>query len=437
MWISRRYGWIQVLGALVLGTGGLPRLAAAEGEALPAPVRDALARYAELKTFSVTWTQQFRLSASARAKLGLADAQDSPSSTCYLVWQGGKMYSRRNEGGREWKDAPGTSRNEFAFDGRIIAGGRPGESSAARPNLVISSAEDGDGDAEYFGVDYFQSMGIRLPRGLGELRQSKHLASQVLFLLEHGGQVKTVGTAQIDGRPMTRVEMLVDNSMWSVAQKEDLAALERVLRNTRIYTAAQIQQKLASAKQRKETTPRRLVYVFYLDPAFGYAVRRWQEMTDDGRLRVQSDCTRHKKLPGYEIWLPGMCRTDSYISGNLPGEYFDSPFQTDALEVSEYGTQAVPEKQFSLNYTTPGTDVTDNTLPEAQSGKRGVSYQIPANPEDLDRVVAQARASTLRLAELEKQRYIIKMVLLVVNAVGLVALSAYLVIRHRRRIAKS
>ena len=184
-------------------------------------------------------------------------------------------------------------------------------------------------------------------------------------------------------------------------------------------------------------TPRKLQYVFYLDPQLGYAVRRWQALTEAGQLRSQAECTDHSKIPGHEIWLPRKWRTDNYISGNYPGEIFKVPFHTDLMEVSEFDTKRVPEEQFTLNYTVPGTNVMDNTLPEAKLGKGGVAYKIPANRHDLDRVIEEARALTRAKAESGEWRNTLKVVVAVANGVGLAGLLIYLVVRYRRKAAIS
>jgi hypothetical protein len=128
---------------------------------------------------------------------------------------------------------------------------------------------------------------------------------------------------------------------------------------------------------------------------------------------------------------------DYYIDPNSPGEVFDKPFRTFVMDVSEYSTTRVLDAQFKLNYTTPGTEVTDSTLPEAKLGKGPVSYTVPANLDDLDRVIDEARARTQSSADETRRNVRFKIVLLVVNGVGLAGLLVYLVRRYRRQVTKS
>jgi hypothetical protein len=432
MRMVRRYGWILIIITWGLGMGSSRRLAAQE-VSLPQPVKDALARYVELKTLSVRWSQQFQASKSAHGKLDpgklkffLIPRED------YMIWQDGKIYSQVNIGGREWKDAPNSDRRESAFDGKVMYHGTPSQvaddGKSRSPGLVKSVVANKDPNANYFSNDYFEAIGIRLPQG-AELLQVKHLVSQLLFLLEHGGQLKAVGPAQIDNRSVTRVAVLADNPRWPLVQKVDLAAFERELRGGP-NTEAQIQKMLAAERRAKEVEPRKLEYVFYLDPKFGYAVSRWQELTESGRLQLQSDCTNHEKLPGHEIWLARTCRIDYYTFVDVPGEFFDPPLLSMVVEVSDFGTKPVPDEQFTLTYTVPGTHITDDTL-----GKGPVSYTVPANPQDLDRAITAAQSRQQANAQERKREVSWKIVLLAVNTVVLVGLLVFLVIRYRRRKA--
>lgn len=77
----------------------------------------------------------------------------------------------------------------------------------------------------------------------------------------------------------------------------------------------------------------------------------------------------------------------------------------------------------------------DNTLPEAKLGKGGVGYTVPANPQDLDRVIAEARKAFHAQREGRRRHNNWKIVLLVGNMVVLVGALVILVIRYRRRKA--
>ena len=423
--------WVLIVVAWGLGSSGAPAMGAQE-VVLPEPIRKALARFEELKTLSITWNQHTRVGAQTR---GLKYVYD-------LEWQAGKMHVLREDGGRK-KDNPKAERNEFAFDGQMIEVARPDASTAGlleSPVLIINPAEDEQPESDYFGANDFDRSGIRFPHGAGELLRVRHLVSQILFLLEHGGRLEAVGRTQIDGRPMTRIDVLAENPDWPQCQKADFVKFEDTLRSFGSLSEQEIKGKVALYKRQIEATPRELKYVYYLDPELAYAVRRFQELSKGGQLRVQSDCTEHQELPGHEIWLARNCLTNYYVSESpIPGTVFDSPVQTLVREVSEFGTKPISDEQFTLRsrYTTAGTFITDNRLPENKKNKGSVTYRLPANSADLDRVIEEARGLSATIAGKQNARSVFKIVLLTANIVAPFALLLYFMIRLRRKVIRS
>jgi glycosyltransferase involved in cell wall biosynthesis len=116
------------------------------------------------------------------------------------------------------------------------------------------------------------------------------------------------------------------------------------------------------------------------------------------------------------------------------GKVAESPVLTLVQEVSELGTNAVSDEQFTLRsrYTTPGTLIIDNRLPENRVKRSSLTYKLPANPADLDRVIAEARRPSERSSV-----NVVKIALLTINVVAPVGLLIYFWIRHRRKVASS
>jgi hypothetical protein len=434
----------QTFVAIICGLGidGATRLAAQE-VVLPQPVKDALTRYANLNTFSVTWTQESQPGDVARARL------DAPTlklwsrfEECHLVWQDGKLFKRRKElpPGRKGGDALGIY--EFAFDGRILASGRRhlAKSSDAKKSsravLRKDLAANSESDEDSLGIVELESFGIYLSGNAKELLKATHLKSQILFMLERGGILKAVGVEPIGENRLMRVAITMENPAWRKIQGLDIAEFERELRAEKKlgnHAEEDIKREVAVMKMAKEGTSRNLEYVYYLDSELGYAVRCWQQLTEDGRLRVQANCTDHQKLPGHELWLSRNCRIDYYtFDGNDPDEVFKTPFVTDVMEVSEFGTKPVLDEQFTLNYTKPGTKVADATFPHFQ-GDKAINYLIPANPQDLDRVIKEAQEKTRRRTRTDWGMNLA----IIGNALVVAGIIAYLFIRHRRKVAKS
>ncbi len=442
MRLVMRHSCFLALVVCGLGIGSSKRLAAQE-MVLPQSIKDSLGLYAELKTLSIKWTQEVQPRSLAHAMVDKSDLELwTHPQACYLAWQGGKMFKQRYDGTRQWKDAPNTSRQEIAFDGRILASGRPylsfGKKKSETPLYSITLASDMDPDAEYFGVECFEHLGLHLPRGVGELLQAKHLTSEVLFMLEQHGRLKTVSAAQVDGRPLVRIVIIIENPDWRALQAADPVAFEREFRKLGERSEEEIQKEVNRVRRAKELTPRHLKHVFYLDPEFGYAVRRWEEFTEDGRLRIQTNCTKHQKLPKSEIWLPCSCRTNKYIfEGKYPGEIFKTPFLTHLMEVVEFDTKPVLDELFTMKPAVPGTRVTDRGYPESKLGSLPVSYTVPAKPEDLDRVIADARTFTRVNAEREQGKTRRRIIFFGGTAVILVGLLICIYIRNRRKASKS
>lgn len=408
-----------------LGMVGRPCLAD-ENVALPEPIRTSLSRYADLTTLSMKWTQQYHPSNLARGRLAESKIQYlSLPRDQYMVWQNGYLYNRT---------IVGEHTNEFAFDGRIVAGGSFGTVRGNDRTLRKDLATDLDPNANYFAVEDLQYLGIRLPDGVAQVVERKPLQSFVLYLLEHGARIKSVDSVELDNRSMQRISLLVENPRWRMLQNLDLAKLEAELHMS-AETEKWIQEHLAAVKRARETMSPELQYVFCLDPEIGYAVRRWQDLTVEGRLRMQVDCTGHERLPGHQIWLPRKCQIDCFtFDEDYPGEIFDEPFLTNVLEVSEFDTKPVPDGLFTLDYHLPGAHITDATLPESKLGKGPVAYTVPVDLKDVDRTIELARKFQKVQYDEEGGSRTTRIALLVANCLILVVLIVYFI---KRRLSRS
>jgi len=255
---------------------------------LPAELRNALGEFKELKSLSMTYRRVW----STGQEAGEPKSFLRPEGN-YLKWQGRKMYLGNVKGEVEWKDSPNSVRQEYAIDGHVLAVGNPNHQFGGKPmspQIQLSLPKHENPKADFWGAIDLETPGIRLPHGIGELLQDRQVGSQVLFVLEDGGTLQSIGTAQIDGRMMTRIEILANNPDWSpVSQnKEDDKKLADFLRAITEKSDAEIQKDIAAAGRRAELKPRQLRYVYYLGPTRRYAVCRVQQLMTDGGLRTQS-----------------------------------------------------------------------------------------------------------------------------------------------------
>jgi hypothetical protein len=146
---------------------------------------------------------------------------------------------------------------------------------------------------------------------------------------------------------------------------------------------------------------------------------------------MRSDCTEHEQMHGRDVWMPRRCQIGYYTFGALRDQVFGSPLYAAQYRVRAFDFKPWPDDRFELKYTTPGARVNDGTFPEVE-GKSGVLYTMPANPQQLDEVIATARATYQARANAESRSYHLKVLFLVVNGVLVVGLLISFVVRRRK-----
>lgn len=398
---------------------------------LSEPVRAALARYADLDPLAIKWSQKTEATQIGRKKITadeLGGIIIARSNVQQFAFREGRIYVRR-----ETKGGPSSppSKVEIAFDRSVFYEGDPRDP----PFLQKWLPKNDRPEASYFSDDYFRAAGVRLPTRIKELVLSWHPQSELLALLAEGGRVKATDRANLDGRPLIRVQVTAKD--WRLQGiPDDLAGSEESLRSPGV-TEEEVQRKLKEARIQERRAPQRL-YDFYLDPERGYAVRRLEIRDEANRLVYRSDCTEHEQLTGRVIWMPRLCRVEEYTFEGLRDEEslipydFGSPLFVTNFQVSAFDVKPWPYDRFELKYTAPGTQVNDATFPETK-GKDGIFYKVPANPQDLDQVIAAHRAKAQARVNAEKRSSTIRMILLILNGVGLPILVFYLIVRWRKK----
>lgn len=129
---------------------------------------------------------------------------------------------------------------------------------------------------------------------------------------------------------------------------------------------------------------------FELAPRMGYAVTRYDVLTLKGariRSTVNSEFT---SFTNPSIWLP---RKSVSVWNNWPSmgsKRNPKPVFTETLTASELSKDAIPPETFDADIKRSGTIVLDGRLPTDKVDDDFVSYQVPANLDDLDGVIAAA-----------------------------------------------
>jgi hypothetical protein len=395
------------------------RLSAQDTE-LPASIRLALVRYADLGPLAVTWTQTTELTPIGREQIAadvLGKKLGNGPTVQQLAFRDGRLYLRREvKTDSSWP--PRT--DEISFDRELLyaahdlfySGNRRNREPKEWSYLHNWLPKNDDPEASYFRDDYFRAAGIRLPARIKELILSWQPQSELLALLAEGGRIEAIGPANLDGRRLIRV------------------------RAKRSFAEGVPKQSLGT-----RTTPIRR-YNFYLDPEMGYIVRRLEIRDESGRLLTRSDCTEFEQLCGRPLWMPRLCRVEEYTlaaardEDNVVPDVSASPLYVKAIQVNAFDVKPWPDDRFQLKSTTPGVYVNDASFPEVK-GTDGVLYQVPANPQRLDEVIAERRAFYQGLLGAEKRSRPLKALFLVLDGLGLAGLAVYWIVRRRRKASST
>ncbi|HTU94142.1 MAG TPA: hypothetical protein VMF69_28950 [Gemmataceae bacterium] len=413
-------------------------------------VRVGLARYADLDPLAVTWSESIEATPLGREKIAekkLGDFITGGAKIQQVAFREGRIYVRCEKKG-SLSSPPRIA--EIAFDCTVLYLGNPGlgNPKEAQQNFLKSEVgivkrlpKNDHPEGCYYTIDYFRAAGIRLPTRIRELVPSWRPQSELLASLTEGGRVEATDSANLEGRPLIRVQVAAKD--WRLqGVKDDLSILERHLRSKSGITEEEVQKQLGEARKRQEFPAPQRRYDFYLDPKCGYAVRRLETRDEAGHLLTRSDCTDHEHLSGRDVWMPRRCRVEQYTFAKLRDEetlipyVFDSPLYVNYFQVSAFDVKPWPYERFELKYTAPGTWVNDGTFPEVK-GKTGIFYQIPANPQQLDEEVATARARYQRVMNSEKWSPWLRWLIIVANGALLAALVVYILARRWKAIRKA
>ncbi len=304
-----------------------------------------------------------------------------------MVWQDAKFYQRSVA-----SSSMGDLATESSFDGAVLYGGGVVNKTNGRNVLALwrrsmSKLANDSPDETFVSSEYFDAAGLLLPARARDLVARKPAQSSVLSLLEGTGQVTAIEDAIIDGHRLTRVQISADNVERRAAERRDLATLERNFDNPLAGSTPQDRQELLEYIDRVKkgrTLPEKRLYEFYLDPQMNYAVCMSEERYDDGTLLKRVRNEQFEQLPGRQVWLARKSTIDRYTYELVPGTFFTTPICSEVIAVQQFSVEPVPDAQFVLNYTAPGTTVYDDMA--------GITYMVPAGGADLDRAAGDVAA---------------------------------------------
>jgi hypothetical protein len=324
--------------------GDLPRSTAAE---IPEPVRQALESNAKaLNPITITWKLKRSSDLPARRAESLIGATGiffQPREG-RLMWDNGKFYSYL---GIELGPPPSDKMVvEITFDGGdrycVTKSGGKGPPVALKDPL--SELVANDQDISFVDKAFLLQVGFRIPDQVKEYEAKQPAKSLPLYLVEHGARVVEVGSEEVDGVKCMALALRAD---------------KREIR-------------------------------FALDPAKGYAVRRYTEWTRPGALASRAVCSDFTQLPNSALWIPRKVEVEWHIWPPALVQPVKEAVFREAFQILELNNEPIPTDRFVLNFDKPGTYVGDSSIKGPEGSDFRIGYRVPANPADLDEVIKAA-----------------------------------------------
>ena len=349
---------------------------------LPPEVKLALEMQGEqLNPVSVNWTKQLKSVGRTNAqtfsvlKLEHRDPDQffSPMK-CVFKWQKILLYGSWEQTTKEW----GRTFNEYAFDGAInYSGGHQLENKQLWKTLN-SNQRRKEPHASLIDTRYFENCGVHIPSQFGELGKT-NAVSKILSFLANEGKLTGARHETIDGKPTFVIELLVDNPETVAVKRIDLEQEKRDLEFSK--DSAEVKARNLKLLEDQQARSDKLRIVYYLDPAYNYAVRQWENWNESQTLIRKCICSDFVRVGERDVWLPKNVTISFYEFFSRPGFITETPLLSETYSVTALSTETIPESQFVLNYTEPGTHIVDETSREVDGEpKQQESYFIGPTP---------------------------------------------------------
>ena len=196
-----------------------------------------------------------------------------------------------------------------------------------------------------------------MPARIGELQKHVPVRSEILVLLERGAELTDVGDAELSGKKMTRLRMVMDNPERCQAEKVDLEKYARTLNGS--AETEEGKQNLIDAIKKRRQLPEHLIHEFWLDPDLNYSVRRHEQQYEEGILLNRIDCTDFRKIGDRDLYLPNKITLENYTADRDPGARFTEPLLIQTIEMTDLKRDPIPGEDFVLDCKIPGQMIID------------------------------------------------------------------------------
>jgi hypothetical protein len=228
---------------------------------------------------------------------------------------------------------------------------------------------------------YLEAAGIWMPSK--DYNRTPRLEARILHLLNNGASLISVSRADVDGSHCIRIEISTPNPEAERASSIDPKKAERDWRAAQV-PEDEIARKLDSLERRKHLRPTHIV--FFVDPQRFYAPVRYEERSEDGKLRSETWNEDFQQVKGRSLALAHKSHTNYFTWPTVGDKVFDKPMLIREMSLQSVSTESPPDDLFSLSsgYSAVGTRIIDQTALEGSK-----VLVVPATSEDLDNAIGK------------------------------------------------
>jgi hypothetical protein len=420
---------LRVLSSLIVVFCFLTPIAAAQS--IPDEIQTALEEYASLDPISIHWE-------GVRTSYAWGPTEELSTTSSYSRQDHGFfwMEETRQTSGRVPKGAGGPAfRRTYRFDGNVVSA-TDGERVASW--YLIAQLNKAQPKTSRFHVPYFEAAGIYCPTQQEKLPEGV-LQSNILYLIRNSAELVSCEQAQLQQEALVRIEIVAENPAWEefLGNYENMMKYEKDRLKNKNISREEFDEIVKTKEKRKKTMPEKLRWVYYLSPENGYAVRKHERLTMDGKVTASYSNGSFESVPGTDITLAGRVKMSSFEKvGSHSYELLSTPAHTVELSVVKVSTETVPKERFVLDMeeVVPGATVIDAVTPELQRKDGSViTFPMPASPDDLDAAVAAATGKYGRAGQSRLRRNLIRYGL-IVPGLALILIAAVRIYLARRRV---
>ncbi|MDR3637796.1 MAG: hypothetical protein P4L84_28580 [Isosphaeraceae bacterium] len=332
--------------AIILAASGLApdNQPAPTAAGLPDDIAQALRHNAAaLSPLSISWETKFRtdLPVAEAVRIGQFPEKSSffdPRTVKFSRQDGKFSYLRKMGGSRRG------ARFSHRYDGVNLYQGTGSEEDGFSTLIFVFGPEQVKKSSMFvYESEYFDRAGFKLYGTMETLQKPDE--AMILYLLGRGAKLTSDNLTRVEGSYCRNIEL---TSEWGRHQ-------------------------------------------FYLDPALNYALRKYVDLTADGRTKRVTTNREFVEFPAQKIWLPRESSSAWHTWSSMKGKVRDSPLVYEDIRADHLDKSPMPDKTFVMDMKRPTTIVADTRLPGAEKQKGGfIEYQVPADLEYLDGVIEAA-----------------------------------------------